>query len=220
MRPPLRTIRARGSAAKGESARRSLTISKSPRRGAGRCRDRGPGHDLRNIRGRWRRTRHGHQFARIHPPSARCILTSDSLGIPMHALETARKIHVMWWPPIAIRWQCTKRPPNRVASWWCRRPISTTAAPRSASVVGQHRQARHIGAGRHGFDVEMTALDHQHQVLGDRRIRRDDVHVDAELPRHHAARIANALDASERVADRQRMQTGATLAGCGACRCR
>ena len=41
----------------------------------------------------------------------------------------------------------------------------------------------------------------------------DDVHVDAELPRHHAAGIADALDAIERVADRQRMQHGAALAG-------
>ena len=80
-------------------------------------------------------------------------------------------------------------------------------------VVGQDRQACDIGARRHGLDVEMAALDHQHQVLGDGGVRGDDVHVDAELPRHHAAGIANALDAVERVADRQRMQHGAALAG-------
>ena len=41
----------------------------------------------------------------------------------------------------------------------------------------------------------------------------DHVHVDAELPRHHASGIADALDAVQRVADRQRMQHGAALAG-------
>ena len=59
----------------------------------------------------------------------------------------------------------------------------------------------------------MAALDHQHQVAGDRRIRRHHVHVDAELPGHHAAGVADALDAVERVADRQRVQHRAALAG-------
>ena len=73
-------------------------------------------------------------------------------------------------------------------------------------VVGQHRESSGIGTRHHGFDVEVTALHRQHQVLGNGRVRSHHVHVDAELPRHHAARIANALHAVERITDRQRME--------------
>ena len=80
-------------------------------------------------------------------------------------------------------------------------------------VVGQHGQACDIRTRRHGLDIEVAALDHQHQVAGNRCIRRHHVHVDAELPRNHAAGVADAFDAIQRVADRQRVQHRAPLAG-------
>src|SRR5215475_10245118 len=77
-------------------------------------------------------------------------------------------------------------------------------------VVGQRRERRYIGARHHRLDVEMTALDREHQIAGGRDVRGHDVHVDAELAREHAAGIADAAGMVEHVADRQRMQHGAS----------
>ncbi len=80
-------------------------------------------------------------------------------------------------------------------------------------VVGERREARHVGTGDQGFDEEMAALDREHQVAGRRHVGGDDMHVDAETRRQHAARIAHAAGVVEGVADRQRMQHDAALAG-------
>ena len=58
----------------------------------------------------------------------------------------------------------------------------------------------------------MAALDRQHQVARRGDVGGDHVHVDAEARAEHAARIADAVDAVERIADRQRMQHGAAVA--------
>ena len=47
-------------------------------------------------------------------------------------------------------------------------------------VVGEHRQPGRIGARHHRLDVEMAALDRQHQVARHRDVGGHDVHVDAE----------------------------------------
>ena len=88
-------------------------------------------------------------------------------------------------------------------------PMSMTAAPRSASSSASAERPGHIGAGHHRLDVEMAALDREHQVARGRSVGGHDVHVDAELARQHAARVADAAGVVERVADRQRMQHGA-----------
>ena len=65
---------------------------------------------------------------------------------------------------------------------------------------------------RHGrFDLQMTALDDQHQVAGRRSIAADDMQVGAEIVAHHPLGIANAARPIERKAGRQRMQHGAAL---------
>ena len=73
-------------------------------------------------------------------------------------------------------------------------------------VVGDHRKPGDIGRRHHGLDREMAALDHQHQVARRRDVGGHHVHVDAEFARQHAARLADAAHAVERIADRQRMQ--------------
>ena len=59
---------------------------------------------------------------------------------------------------------------------------------------------------------KMAAFDRQHQIAHGRHVAGDHVHVDAEAGAQHAARLANAADGVERVADRQRMQHGAPVA--------
>jgi hypothetical protein len=77
-------------------------------------------------------------------------------------------------------------------------------------VVGQRGEPGHIRAGHHRLDVEMAALDREHQVARGRSVGGHDVHVDAELARQHAARVADAAGVVEHVADRQRVQHGAS----------
>ena len=79
-------------------------------------------------------------------------------------------------------------------------------------VVGQHGEAGHIGARHHGLDGEMAALDCKHQIARRRDICRRHVHIDAEAAAQHAARIADAVGAVDRVADRQRVQHRAAVA--------
>ena len=79
-------------------------------------------------------------------------------------------------------------------------------------VVGKHGEPRHIGACHHRLDIEVAALDAQHQVARDRDVGGDDVHVDAELARQHPARIADAVGVVDHVADRQRVQHRAGFA--------
>ena len=77
-------------------------------------------------------------------------------------------------------------------------------------VVGQRGQPRHIGARHHRLDVEVAALDREHEIARSRNVGGDDMHVDAEMARQHAARIADAAGVVEHVTDRQRMQYGAS----------
>ena len=58
----------------------------------------------------------------------------------------------------------------------------------------------------------MAALDREHQIARGGDIGGGDMHVDAEPRAEHAARIADAVDAVDRIADRQRMQHGAAVA--------
>ena len=57
----------------------------------------------------------------------------------------------------------------------------------------------------------MAALDRQHQIAGGGDIGRRHMHVDAEPAAEHAARIADAVGAVDRITDRQRMQHGAAV---------
>ena len=70
--------------------------------------------------------------------------------------------------------------------------MSTHGGAEIGLVVGQRRQAGDIGRRHHRLDREMAALDRQHQVARRRDIGGHHMHVDAELPRQHAARIADA----------------------------
>ena len=92
-------------------------------------------------------------------------------------------------------------------------PRSITAAPRSASSSAITAEPADIGRRHHGLDLEMAALDHQHQIARRRDVGGHHMHVDAELARQHAARIADAAHAVERIADRQRMQHDAARRG-------
>ena len=78
-------------------------------------------------------------------------------------------------------------------------------------VVGQDGEASRIGARHQGFDIEVAALDHQHQIARDRSVDIDDVEVDAELAGDHASGVADALYAIDPIADRQGMQHAAGL---------
>ena len=116
---------------------------------------------------------------------------------------------VTWWPPSAKPSAWMKRPPVNTAMRGGAGAHVDHGGAEIGLVVGEHGQARHIGARHHRLDVEVAALDRQHQVARDRDVGGHDMHVDAELARQHAARIADAGGVVERVADRQRMQHGA-----------
>ena len=72
-------------------------------------------------------------------------------------------------------------------------------------VVHQARQPRGIGRDDQRADVEMAAGDAGAEVAHWSCRRRDDMHVDAEPRSEHAARLADAVAAVNRVADRQRL---------------
>ncbi len=82
-------------------------------------------------------------------------------------------------------------------------------------VVDQDRQAGRIGRGHHGFDRQVAALDGENEVAGRRGIAADDMHIGAELVADHPLGIADAADAVEREAGRQRVKDGTALAGHG-----
>ena len=212
--PPLKTTRARGSAAKGESASRSRTISKIS---SARCRTMFAIVARDTICG-----------ASCSSPAVGTDISSRASDPPVSTVPykvLIRSASAMHAPTPRARSIVTCCPPsanpdgmNEAAGRIGRNRGRAGAhfdhgGAEIGLVVGQHRQACDIRTCRHGLDIEMAALDHQHQVAGHRGIRRDDVHVDAELAGHHAAGIADALDAIERVADRQRVQHGAALAG-------
>ena len=79
-------------------------------------------------------------------------------------------------------------------------------------VVGENGEPCDIGRRDHGLDVEVAALDRKHQIARRGDVGGGDMHVDAEPRAEHAARIADAVDAVDRVTDRQRMKDGAAVA--------
>ena len=91
-------------------------------------------------------------------------------------------------------------------------PRSTTADAEIRLVVGQNGEAGDVRGCHHGLDVEMAALDREHQIARRGDVGGGDMHIDAEPRAEHAARIAHAVDAVDRIGDRQRMQDGAAVA--------
>ena len=112
-----------------------------------------------------------------------------------------------WWPPSAKPSACTKRPPANTAIVVVPAPISTTRGAEIGLVVGERRQAGDIGARHHGLDVEMAALDRQHQVARGGDIGGRDMHVDAE-----AARRACRADRGCRARRRANSRSAASAA--------
>ena len=78
-------------------------------------------------------------------------------------------------------------------------------------VVDQHRKSRGVGRGDDRLDLEMAALDREHDVSRRRRLAGDDMHVDRKLAADQPARIEHARHSVQRIAGRQRMEHG--LAG-------
>ena len=79
-------------------------------------------------------------------------------------------------------------------------------------IVGENRKAGNVGTRHHRLDVEMAAFDREHQIARGGDFERRNMHVDAEFTAEHAARIADAVVAVDRIADRQRMQYGPAVA--------
>ena len=72
-------------------------------------------------------------------------------------------------------------------------------------VVDQRRKPAGIGRRDHALDRQMAAVDAELEIAQRRGVGGHHMHVDAERVADHAARIADAALAVERVADRQRM---------------
>ena len=79
-------------------------------------------------------------------------------------------------------------------------------------IVGENAERGHIGSRDHRLDAQMAALDGQHQVARRPGVGGHDMHVHAKPVGQHAARLADAAHAVERIADRHRMQHHAVAA--------
>ena len=221
--PPVRMTRPRGSAANGDAASRSRTISRiSSTRGlmmwvsVARETNCGASRSLPPA------LRQGDHVALVQPAGQHTAIERlDSLGV-VEAGVTVRGPDpcVTWLPPSAKPSACTKRPP---AEHRHGRGAGADVDDRRTEVglvVGERRQCRHIGARDHRLDVEMAALDRQHEVAAGGEVGGDEMHVDAEPLRQHAARIADAARLVDGKTDRQRMQQHAAVACIDAARCR
>lgn len=132
----------------------------------------------------------------------------------MHAPTPRARSIVMCCPPTAKpeAWARSDRP-KMSRSWSIRRPFRPRRRP-VGLVVGQDGGAqRHKDSlQRHGLDVEVAALDHQHQVAG-RQWRPPSPPACRCGTARPCLGVADAPDAVEREAHRQAREHGAALAG-------
>ena len=192
--PPVRTTRPRGSAANGEAASRSRTISRiSSTRGLmmrtsfARETNCGASRSSSSTGGTAIMSRSS-DAAGEHAAVERL----DALGIGDTGIEAAREIH---GDVLAAEREAVGM--HEAAAGEHRHGGRAGAhvdhgGAEIGLVVGQRGKPGHIRARHHRLDVEMAALDRQHQVARGRSVGGHDVHVDAESARQHAARVADA----------------------------
>ena len=229
--PPVRMTRPRGSAAKGEAASRSRTISRiSSTRGLMMRVSAARDTDPRRFAFIPTERRHLDHIPLVRSPGQyTAIERLDSLGIVHAGVEAAGDVE---GDVAAAERESVGVDEAAVREYRQRGGAGAHVDHRGAEiglVVGERREARHIGAGDQRLDREMAALDREHQVAHRRHVGGHDVHVDAEARRQHAARIAHAADArracSRSGANAARRGRRGPNAGCrrrarGRCPCR
>ena len=75
-------------------------------------------------------------------------------------------------------------------------------------VVDERRETAGEGRGDHALDLDMAALDGEHEIAHRGHIGGDHRHADAQRLADHAARITHAVHVVERKARRQGMHHG------------
>src|SRR6516225_7416541 len=169
--------------------------------------DRGAGSELGSVALVMPGRRYGDHIALIRPAGQHsAIQRLDSLSVGEVGVEPLGEVggHVAAAEREAVDVDETPAGKDRDAGG--ARPHVDNGGAEIGLVVGQHRQPRHIGACDQRLDRQMAALHRQHQVSHHEKVGRRDMHVDAEAPADHPARVANAARFVERVGDRQRMQ--------------
>ena len=74
---------------------------------------------------------------------------------------------------------------------------ASVAAGGSGFIIDKARQARGIGCGDHGLDIEMAALNGQHEIACCGHIAAHNMHLRAQMVSHHAFGITNSLSGIE-----------------------
>src|SRR5579862_4774507 len=136
----------------------------------------------------------------------------DSLGVGHARVQAAREIH---GDVLAAESEAVEVNEAAAGEYRERRGAGAHIDDGGAEiglVVGENRKAGDVGTGDHRLDVEMAALDREHQIARGGDIGRRNVHVNAEFSAEAGARIADAVGPVDRIAHGQRMQHGAAVA--------